>query len=181
MHVAKACSPSRAARAVAGFEWRRRGRASHGGGMVYQSSDGRRAAPPRTVTTRVAPLAARGVCAARGGALRWRRLSDCGSDASAGRRGGSRGARRGEYGPSGPPPPLQQGTRCLLAPPKHVRADARSARCRARGEGLVFPKQSFQRGKFTRSGNWSVIVQLLDTSFSAMGQVYKPVQSPPSQ
>ena len=51
------------------------------------------------------------------------------------------------YGPSGPPPPLQQGARCLLAPPKHVRADARSARCRARGEWLVFPKQSFQRGK----------------------------------
>ena len=146
MHVAKACSPSRAARAVAGFEWRRRGRASHGGGLVYQWSDGRRAAPPRTVKTRVAPLAARGVCAARGGALRWRRLSDCGSDASVGRRSGSRGARRGEYGPSGPPPPLQQGARCLLAPPKHVRADATIVRCRARGRGVGFSKAKFSKG-----------------------------------
>ena len=162
MHVAKACSPSRAARAVAGFDGGAGAERRTGGGLIYQSSDGRRARPPRTVNTRVRPHAARGVCAVRGRTFRWRRLSDCGSDASAGRRGGSRGARRGEYGPSGPPPPLQQGTRCVLAPPKHVRADARSARCRARGEGLVFPKQSFQRGKFTRSGKCSV--SLLDWS-----------------
>ena len=40
-----------------------------------------------------------------------------------------------------------------------------------RGErGWFFQSKVFKGGKFTRSGKWSVIVQLLDTSFSAMGQ-----------
>ena len=42
-----------------------------------------------------------------------------------------------------------------------------------RGErGWFFQSKVFKGGKFTRSGNWSVIVLLLDTSFSAMGQAY---------
>ena len=41
-----------------------------------------------------------------------------------------------------------------------------------RGErGWFFQSKVFKGGKFTRSGNWSVIVLLLDTSFSATGQV----------
>ena len=44
-----------------------------------------------------------------------------------------------------------------------------------RGErGWFFQSKVFKGGKFTRSGNWSVIVLLLDTSFSAMGQAYSP-------
>ena len=40
-----------------------------------------------------------------------------------------------------------------------------------RGErGWFFQSKVFKGGKFTRSGNWSVIVLLLDPSFSAMGQ-----------
>ena len=49
-----------------------------------------------------------------------------------------------------------------------------------RGErGWFFQSKVFKGGKFTRSGNWSVIVLLLDTSWDsltigrgAMGQVY---------